>query len=237
VTPAKTSTVQVRELQAPASVQQIGGGTGGGAIVNAATGQVIPGAAGINSNGFAVDSSGNIIGGGSGGNVAIRGTRAANGSIVDASGRVITSAVGVDAQGFAVNANGQRLAASGQGGGIRARYAGGGAGGSAKTATIQIRVVDTPASVRRVVIPGRSETVSRRVVATPASVRRVAVPAKTRTIQRRVLAAPATVESIGTEATYRNVTRRELVSPESLQWREILCETNASPRLVKVRAV
>jgi peptidoglycan hydrolase-like protein with peptidoglycan-binding domain len=59
------------------------------------------------------------------------------------------------------------------------------------------------------------------------------VPAKTRSIQRRVLAAPATVEQVGTEATYRNVTTRQLVSPESLQWREILCETNASPEVIR----
>ncbi len=68
------------------------------------------------------------------------------------------------------------------------------------------RVVDTPASVRRIAVPGRTATISIRVLTAkrtcPASQR---VPATTRTIQRRVVRTPATVRSVAIPARTRQV--------------------------------
>jgi len=52
--------------------------------------------------------------------------------------------------------------------------------------TITRRVIDKPASVRRVLSEPKTRTVERRVVDRPASVRRITVPAKTVTISRQI---------------------------------------------------
>jgi peptidoglycan hydrolase-like protein with peptidoglycan-binding domain len=66
-------------------------------------------------------------------------------------------------------------------------------------------VVDRAARVVEVPIPAETRTIRVRKEVAPASEQRIVVPATTRTIQRRVERRPAAVE-----------------------WREVLCETNAS---------
>jgi hypothetical protein len=92
--------------------------------------------------------------------------------------------------------------------------------------TIQKRVLKTPATTRTITIPAEYQTVEKRVVATPASTRKVMIPAQYKTINTTEVAKPAQERRIEIPARYKNVTSQKLVSEGSMQWREILCETN-----------
>ena len=64
------------------------------------------------------------------------------------------------------------------------------------------------------------------MVATPASTRTVMIPAQYKTINTTEVASPAKERRIEIPARYKNVTSQKLVSEGSMEWREILCETN-----------
>ena len=81
-------------------------------------------------------------------------------------------------------------------------------------------------------IPARTKVVTRRVEKTPATSRREEIPAAYKTVKVRKLVAPASERRIDIPAEYQTVTRRKLVRDGQMEWRSILCETNASPQLV-----
>jgi len=64
-------------------------------------------------------------------------------------------------------------------------------------------------------IPATYKTISKKVLKTPASTRSREIPAEYRTVQK-----------------YTTVTRQEVVTEGKMDWREILCETNATPQHV-----
>lgn len=102
--------------------------------------------------------------------------------------------------------------------------------------TVQKRVLKTPARTSTVEIPAEYRTVEKRVVATPASTRRVAVPATYKTISVTEEASPARERRIEIPARYKNVTSQKLISEGSMEWREILCDTNmTSGRIMKIQ--
>lgn len=74
--------------------------------------------------------------------------------------------------------------------------------------------------------PAQYKEVTRRVVETPASTRKVEIPAKYETLKVRKLVAGAEEKRIKIPAEYKTVTTRELASEGHMQWRSILCETN-----------
>lgn len=92
--------------------------------------------------------------------------------------------------------------------------------------TIQKRVLKTPASTRTINIPAEYKTVEKRVVATAATTRKVTIPAQYKSISTTEVAAPAKERRVMIPARYKDVTSQKLVSEGSMEWREILCETN-----------
>lgn len=92
--------------------------------------------------------------------------------------------------------------------------------------TVTKRVLKSPATTRTVAIPAEYKSVTKRVVATAATTRKVTVPAKYKTISVTEQASPASQRVIEIPAKYSNVSRQELVTAESVEWREILCDTN-----------
>lgn len=92
--------------------------------------------------------------------------------------------------------------------------------------TIQKRVLKTPATTRTITIPAEYSTVEKRVVATAATTRKVMIPAQYKTINTTEVATPAKERRTAIPARYKNVTSQKLVSEGSMEWREILCETN-----------
>ena len=75
---------------------------------------------------------------------------------------------------------------------------------------VEVRVVDTPASVKTVAVPAEYKTVTRRVVDTPAVVRTVPVP-----------------------AVYKDEVKEEIVRPGRSERVEVICEGNAIPDFVR----
>ncbi|MEM7256941.1 MAG: peptidoglycan-binding domain-containing protein [Pseudomonadota bacterium] len=102
--------------------------------------------------------------------------------------------------------------------------------------TIQKRVLKTPATTKTINIPAEYKTVEKRVVATPATTRKITVPAQYKTISTTEVASAAQERRIKIPARYQDVTSQKLVSEGSMQWREILCETNmTSSRIMGIQ--
>ena len=118
--------------------------------------------------------------------------------------------------------------------------------------TVTRKVIDTPASSREVQIPAVYQSVTRQVVDTPPSTREIPVPAVTRTLTHRVIDVPAHTREETVPAVYKTLTRQVVETPAStrevdvpavyetnsttvkvgepsVEWRSILCETNATP--------
>ena len=81
-------------------------------------------------------------------------------------------------------------------------------------------------------VPAEYKTVTKRVLKTPASTRKVTIPAEYQTIRVRKLAEPAKERVIDIPAEYDTVVKRDKVSDSRLEWRSILCETNADREVI-----
>ncbi|MEP1209007.1 MAG: peptidoglycan-binding domain-containing protein [Rhizobiaceae bacterium] len=99
-------------------------------------------------------------------------------------------------------------------------------------ADIVQKVIDKPARTEQEIIPARYETIERRVMKVPPTTRKKLIPAKYRTIMIKELIEPEKFEIIEQPARYASVQKRELAAPETVQWRQILCETNTTPGIV-----
>ena len=89
-----------------------------------------------------------------------------------------------------------------------------------------------PETTETQVIPAKYGTVERQVVAQPPQVVEETIPAVYDTITKRVELTPATTEEIVIPATYKTIQRRVVSNAGGLEWREVLCDTNASPQKI-----
>jgi len=86
------------------------------------------------------------------------------------------------------------------------------------------------------VIPAKYRTLKKDVVQTPARIVEEAVPAVYETITLQKLVSPAREQTTVIPATYRTVEKRVVTGGGSVEWREVLCDTNASPaKIVEVQ--
>jgi Putative peptidoglycan binding domain len=86
------------------------------------------------------------------------------------------------------------------------------------------------------VIPAKYRTLKKEVVKTPARVVEETVPAVFETITLQKMVSPAQEETRVIPATYRTVEKRVVTGGGSVEWREVLCDTNASPaKIVEVQ--
>ncbi len=90
----------------------------------------------------------------------------------------------------------------------------------------------SPERTDEIVIPAVYETVSREVVDTPAQVVESVVPAVYNTVSVQKLVTPATEEIIFQPASYKTIERTVVTGGGELEWRPVLCETNASPQII-----
>ncbi len=98
--------------------------------------------------------------------------------------------------------------------------------------TISRSEIDQPATTRRVAIPAEYQTVRRQVLVREAEVRKEQVPAQYQSVKVRKLTEAAREERIAIPAEYQTVTRQEKVADGHMEWRPVLCETNATPETV-----
>ncbi len=98
--------------------------------------------------------------------------------------------------------------------------------------TVTKRVVKVPPRTITKVIPAVTEQVEKRVMIEPPTTRKVVVPAEMRTVSVRKLVTPAEVRKIEIPAQYETVYEVQKGGPGMMEWRPILCSTNASVELI-----
>ncbi len=74
--------------------------------------------------------------------------------------------------------------------------------------------------------PPKYRTITRRVMKTPASTKKVVIPAKYKTVKVRKLVQPASERRITIPAKYQTVTSRHKVSEGEVKWMPVLCQVN-----------
>ena len=79
------------------------------------------------------------------------------------------------------------------------------------------------------VVPATYKTVTRQVVSAPAQVIEEIVPAVYETVSVQKLVTAASEETLVIPATYKTIEKRVVSGGGSLEWREVLCDTNATP--------
>ncbi len=97
------------------------------------------------------------------------------------------------------------------------------------------RQLVTPGQVETIEIPERTRTVRRKVVVEPAVIETVIVPARMKVERIRVAVTPDQFVTETVPAVMGTERRRVMTTPSKLDWRAVLCDTNATPQ--KVRAV
>lgn len=99
--------------------------------------------------------------------------------------------------------------------------------------TVTRTEIETPATTRRITIPAEYQTVRRQVLVKEAEVRREQVPAQYQTVRAKKLIEPAREQRIPIPAEYQTISRQEKVADGRMEWRLVLCETNATPETVE----
>lgn len=102
----------------------------------------------------------------------------------------------------------------------------------AEYTTVEKVVLKSPAQSSEKVIPAEYKLRKKRVMKTPPQTVKKVIPAKYETITVRELVKPATFEQVAIAPKTEVIQKRQLVSKESVQWREILCETNTTPEII-----
>jgi len=85
----------------------------------------------------------------------------------------------------------------------------------------------TPAGVREVVIPAETRTVKKKVMVEPPKTVKKTIPAKYRTVKYQKLITPAKHVREVIPAKMETVTKTKRVGEGKMEWRSVLCETNA----------
>jgi ADP-heptose:LPS heptosyltransferase len=76
-------------------------------------------------------------------------------------------------------------------------------------------------------IPAEYRTITKLALKEPATTKSVKIPAKYQTVRKYVMVQPASTRSIDIPAETRNITKKVKTADGSMQWKAILCETNA----------
>jgi hypothetical protein len=100
----------------------------------------------------------------------------------------------------------------------------------AEYATVTSEVVATPATTRSTELPAEYVTVKKTVMKTPSTTREIDVPAEYRTVKVMKMTAPAGETRVDIPAEFDTVSKQVLKTPATTEWREVLCETNATPK-------
>jgi hypothetical protein len=95
--------------------------------------------------------------------------------------------------------------------------------------TVTSEVLVAPATTREVQVPAEYTTIRKTVLRTPATTREIELPAEYKTVMVRKMVAPEQQKVIEIPAEYGTVSRQVLVSPATTEWREVLCDNNATP--------
>jgi hypothetical protein len=99
--------------------------------------------------------------------------------------------------------------------------------------TVTKTVLKTPATSRKDEVPAEYTTVRKQVMKTPSTTREVTVPAEYKEVTVQKLVSPAEQRRVQIPAEQQSVTNTVVASEGRIEWQPVLCETNASPELIK----
>jgi len=94
--------------------------------------------------------------------------------------------------------------------------------------TVTRKRLKAPERVETKVIPARYRTIERQVLQTPARVVEELVPAVYEDVPVQRLVTPERQETIVVPATYKTVEKRTVTGGGTVEWREVLCDSNAT---------
>ena len=101
-----------------------------------------------------------------------------------------------------------------------------------KYKTVKRKRLVTAEHTADTVVSAKYKTVTKQVIATPPRVEEEKIPAQYTTIRVRKEITPARTETITIPATYKTIEKMKVVSGGSLEWREVICDTNSTPELI-----
>jgi hypothetical protein len=99
--------------------------------------------------------------------------------------------------------------------------------------TITKTVLASPATTKTVEIPAEYKKIKKRVMTTPPEARKITIPAEYETVKVRKLVSPEQVKKIAIPSESKTVTKRVKLTEGHLEWRLIVCETNATPHVIR----
>jgi hypothetical protein len=99
--------------------------------------------------------------------------------------------------------------------------------------TVTKTVLKTPATTRKIEVPAEYTTVRKQVMKTQSTTREVTVPAEYKEVTVLKEVSPAEEKRVQIPAEQQTVTKTVLASEGRIEWQPVLCETNASPELIK----
>ncbi len=99
--------------------------------------------------------------------------------------------------------------------------------------TVTKRVLKTPATTRKIEIPAEYKSVRRQVLVSPPTTREIEIPAEHATVRVKKVVRPETTRTVEIPAEYQNVTKTIQVTDGRMEWRPVLCQTNATEATVQ----
>jgi hypothetical protein len=99
--------------------------------------------------------------------------------------------------------------------------------------TVIKRVVKKPGNVSVVKKPAEYKSVKKLIIDQPATTRVVKIPPEYATVKVQKLVEPAKETRVAVPEEYETVTKTAKKTEGRLEWRQILCETNVTPEVVK----
>ncbi|MGK0170577.1 MAG: hypothetical protein ACI9W2_002303 [Gammaproteobacteria bacterium] len=98
--------------------------------------------------------------------------------------------------------------------------------------TVKKKILKAPARTEKTAIQAQYQTVKKRVMVSEPTLVKTTVTAKYADVKVRKLVSAAQAERNTTPARYETVTKTAKVADGRLEWRSVLCETNAGRGLV-----
>ena len=98
--------------------------------------------------------------------------------------------------------------------------------------TVTRRRLKSPERLETKVTPARYRTIERQVMREPAKVVEEVVPPEYAEIPVQRLVTPEQQETVVVPATYRTIEKRRVIGGGELEWREVLCDSNATPEKI-----
>ncbi|MEE9493622.1 MAG: peptidoglycan-binding protein [Gammaproteobacteria bacterium] len=99
--------------------------------------------------------------------------------------------------------------------------------------TIHQRVLVDKGGTREIEIPAEYKTVKKKIMKTPPTTRKIDIPAEYKTLKVKKIVEPPKTMTTPIPATYTTVTKRQKVSEGRIEWRPVLCKTNATANTVR----